>query len=548
MKITISQINTSIGDFRGNINKIISCIKKIHDKNSDLIIFPEMCLSGYPPQDLLKRNDFINENMNALQKLVKTSQTFSNLAIIAGTILPTEKSFGNKLYNSAVLINNGKILFTQHKSLLPTYDVFDEARYFKPADELNVFKYKGEILGISICEDAWQADPVFKNTKYNLDPINILNKKGATIFINISASPFCIGKEKIRHKIFKDHVKKFKKPFVFVNQVGANDELISDGRSMIFNKNADLIELSPPFSEHLQTIDLNKNTNKIIFKPQNEIESICDALILGIRDYLAKCSFKKVIIGLSGGIDSAVTCVLAVNAIGKNNVMGILMPSPISSQHSIDDSLYLASNLDIETKTIPIKNIYNSYTKTLEHIFKNTKKDITEENIQARIRGNILMALANKFAFLTLSTGNKSELAVGYCTLYGDMSGGLSVLADVSKTTVYKLASYINRNKKIIPQNIIDKPPSAELKPDQKDEDTLPPYPLLDRILELYLDKNRSIDEIIQSGIDKKVVKWIIDKIKNNEYKRRQAALGLKITAKAFGTGRRMPIASKNSF
>ncbi|MFO7889271.1 MAG: NAD+ synthase [bacterium] len=544
MKITLAQLNPTVGDFKGNLEKIKSCLKTGSNDNSDLIILPELCISGYPPGDFLTHNDFIQKNHNALKSLIKLSEKFPDIAILAGTISSPPKSKGNKLYNSAYIIKNSDILFTYHKSLLPTYDVFDEARYFQSGTKFNIFKYKKEAIGISICEDAWNEPTLFADTYYPVDPIAKLNENGATVFINISASPFTTQKREIRHKLFKKHSLKYQKPFILVNQVGGNDELIFDGSSMVLNSYGELIELLPAFKEKIKTIDLGQKTQKISFPSPNITKSIHDALILGIRDYVSKCGFSQAVIGLSGGIDSAVTAVLAVRALGKENVFGLLMPSQYSSQKSIDSALKLAVNLSITTKTIPIVNMYNSYIHSLKQFFQDFPEDTTEENIQARIRGNILMAFSNKFNYLTLSTGNKSELSVGYCTLYGDMSGGLSVLADVLKTDVYRLAEYINHTKEIIPHSCITSPPSAELKPNQKDEDTLPAYDILDKILKLYLHQEKSIKEIIKSGIDPDTVKWVITSIKKSEYKRRQAPPGLKISSKAFGTGRRIPIAA----
>ncbi len=544
MKITIAQLNPTIGDFKGNLKKIKSSLTTSKNDKSDLIIFPELFISGYPPGDLLTQHDFIEKNQNALNTLLKLSAKFPDIAILIGSITPSSKTIGNRLYNSGLIIKNREIIFKQNKSLLPTYDVFDEARYFQSENNFNIFKYKEEFIGITICEDAWNDSSLLPDTEYPLDPIKQLNENGATIFINISASPFTIEKRKIRYKLFKNHSRKYKKPFILVNQVGGNDELIFDGSSMVFNKNTDLVELFPAFKEKIKTIDLDKISKKITFPSENIPQSIHDALILGIRDYLHKCGFFQTVVGLSGGIDSAVTATLAVKALGKKNVLGLLMPSHYSSRSSIDNSLELAANLGIKTKIIPIIDIYDSYIASLKKFFENYPEDTTEENIQARIRGNLLMAFSNKFNYLTLSTGNKSELSVGYCTLYGDMSGGLSVLADVLKTDVYRLAEYINRNKEIIPKNIITKPPSAELKPNQKDQDILPPYNILDTILKHYLHEEKSINKIIESGIDSKTVEWVITSIKKNEYKRKQAPPGLKITSKAFGSGRRIPIAA----
>ncbi|MBN2030873.1 NAD+ synthase [bacterium] len=545
MKITLAQLNPTIGDFEGNLSKIENTLKQVQHDHPDIVIFSELFLTGYPPLDLLERKDFINNARKALDKLLKLSSVFTRMAILCGTIQPTDQKRGKHLHNSALLIQDGKILFRQHKTLLPTYDVFDEARYFEPSHNIEVFQFKEETLGITICEDAWN-DPSLRLSKiYNTNPVAILSKKGATLLINISASPFNMGKEETRHALFQKHATQCQKVFIFLNQTGGNDELIFDGRSMIFNKKGQLIWLAPSFKEHVETIDLSNPPPTQTFFQQNKIEAVYEALILGIRDYMSKCHFQKAVLGLSGGIDSALTCCLASAAIGPDNVIAVAMPSPYTSKSSVEDAEQLAVNLGVQFKNIPITSIYQNYLDHLNDHFHNKSPDITEENIQARIRGNILMALSNKFGCLTLSTGNKSEISVGYCTLYGDMSGGLSVLGDVFKTLVYQIAEYINRDNEIIPRRIIEKPPSAELKPNQTDQDTLPPYDILDKILYLYLDKGNSKEEIVSEGLNRDTVDWVIRAIERNEYKRRQAAPGLKITTKAFGIGRRIPVAAK---
>ena len=545
MKIALAQLNPTIGDFEGNLFKIEETLKKTKRQAPDLVLFSELFLVGYPPRDLLEKKDFLQQSMNALSRLLDLSKKYKEPVILCGTVLSTEKKTGKGLYNSAVLIQNGKILFKQHKSLLPTYDVFDEARYFDPAPQIDIFQFKQEWLGITICEDAWNDPKLFPENRYTLDPVKHMAEMGATLFINISASPFTIGKEKIRHQLFRNHARTRRTPFLILNQVGGNDELIFDGRSMAFNQEGEIITILPPFTESLTVIDLDSPTDKEPYAPQEQIASVYHALVLGIRDYMDKCGFQKTVIGLSGGIDSALVSCLASDANGPENVLGVSMPSPFSSPASIKDAQQLAKNLGIQFKIIPITQDYRAYLKSLETHFSSTEEDVTEENIQARIRGNILMAMSNKFGYLTLSPGNKSELSVGYCTLYGDMSGGLGVLSDVPKTMVYQLSRYRNRENEVIPATIFNKPPSAELKPGQKDEDTLPPYEILDRILHLYLDRGYSKNEIIAENIDKTTVDWVIRAVDKNEFKRRQAAPGLKVTTKAFGTGRRMPIAAK---
>jgi NAD+ synthase (glutamine-hydrolysing) len=422
--------------------------------------------------------------------------------------------------------------------------VFDEERYFDSSDEIEVCTVKNEKLGITICEDAWTEVETPLRRIYAVDPVALLAQKEASVFINISASPFCDGKETARHRLIRNHVRKYKKPFVVCNQIGGNDELIFDGRSMAFDGDGRLIALLPSFQEEIRTIDLGRPEFLPPFRPHNRIALIYEALVLGIRDYMGKCCFRKAVLGLSGGIDSSLVCCLASDAVGPENVLGVSMPSPYTSQASMDDASALAGNLGASFLTVPITPVFLAYKDMLKDPFKGKAEDITEENIQARIRGNILMALSNKFGYLTLSPGNKSELSVGYCTLYGDMSGGLSVLADVPKTMVYGLAKFRNLRRQTIPARVFTKAPSAELKPDQKDQDILPPYEILDRILTLALDRGFSMKEIIHEGLDPKTVSWVIQAVAKSEYKRRQAAPGLKVTSKAFGSGRRMPIAA----
>jgi NAD+ synthase (glutamine-hydrolysing) len=546
MKVTIAQLNPTVGDIPGNLAKLASCLSQ-SSQLSDLIIFPELYLVGYPPKDLLEKTWFIEKVAAAVQDICAISLQFPKTGILLGAPLPTGEKNGKGLYNSALLIYQGQILQNQPKSLLPTYDVFDEARHFTPAPRITTVTFKGVSLGISICEDAWNIPDFWPITHsiYALDPITELVNLGATLLINISASPFYIGKDNLRYRLIQTHSLNHRLPFIFVNQVGGNDELIFDGGSMIFNRQGELLNQPVFFNEHIQTIDLDTPPTPISYQPLNRIAAVYDALVLGIRDYLHKCGFQKAVVGLSGGIDSALTCCLAVEALGKENVLGISMPSPFSSEGSIEDSRKVAQNLGIDFKVIPITNIYGAYLESLAEPFDGAGLDVTEENIQARIRGNILMAFSNKFGYLALSTGNKSELAVGYCTLYGDMSGGLSAISDVPKTMVYELARYVNRNREIIPEAIMVKAPSAELRPDQKDQDTLPPYPILDQLLQYYIEDGYSAAEMIALNYDPETVNWVIKTVDRNEYKRKQAAPGLKVTSKAFGVGRRMPVAKK---
>jgi NAD+ synthase (glutamine-hydrolysing) len=544
MKVTLAQLNPLVGDVTGNLKRVIDTLRQT-GSSTDLLVFSELFLVGYPPRDLLEKEALIQKTRQAVQELADISAQFPETALLVGAPWPTGLDTGKGLHNCAILIYQGKVLFRQHKSLLPTYDVFDETRHFDPAAQVQVIPFKDEVLGISICEDAWYDPELWFRRLYPFDPIKVLAQKGATVLINISASPFQVGKEEIRYRLLKNHARRFEVPLVYVNQVGGNDELIFDGKSMCLDRTGDAGAVLPAFQEAVATVDLRLPGTPGLYHPQEEIASVCEALTLGIRDYLGKCGFPKAVLGLSGGVDSAVTCVLASRALGRENVLGVLMPSPYTSRESMEDALKLAANLGIPSQVIPITPIYQAYLESLKNPLQVGEIDVTLENLQARIRGNILMALSNKFGYLVLSTGNKSELAVGYCTLYGDMSGGLSVLADVPKTMVYELAHYINRDREIIPQEIITKAPSAELRPDQKDQDTLPPYEVLDRIINLYLMEGCSFEEIVRQGLDPEVVRWVIRTIDKNEYKRRQAAPGLKVTSKAFGMGRRIPIAAK---
>jgi NAD+ synthase (glutamine-hydrolysing) len=546
MRVTIAQLNPFIGDVNGNLEKIVSTLSQSKKDLPDLVIFPELFITGYPPRDLLEKSWFIKKIEKAIEKLLRISQEYPETGILFGAPQVTKKKTGKGLSNTALFVFQGKILDRQHKSLLPTYDVFDETRYFDPAPDIHITKFKDQILGISVCEDAWNDPDLWLRRFYPFDPLEILAKKGATMFINISASPFYIGKEEIRYRIIQHHAKKHQIPFIFVNQVGGNDELIFDGRSICVDKNGKPLVVFPAFYEYVQTIDTRHLGTLDLYHPQDKIESVHEALILGLRDYIKKCGFSKVVLGLSGGIDSAVVCCLAKEAIGSKNVLGVTMPAPYSSIGSIEDSRKLAKNLGIQFKIIPISLVYMACIQSLkEHLNIGEEIDVTLENIQARIRGNILMAFSNKFGYLVLSTGNKSELAVGYCTLYGDMSGGLAVISDVPKTMVYQLAHLINRKSKVIPEEIIKKAPSAELKPEQKDQDTLPAYNILDQILHYYVDEGYSLKNILDLNFAPEIVRWVIYAVNRNEYKRRQAAPGLKVTTKAFGMGRRMPIAAK---
>jgi NAD+ synthase (glutamine-hydrolysing) len=562
MKVTIAQLNPVVGDIEGNRARIVQTSSDASRSGADLVVFPELFLVGYPPKDLVERPWFIDRVVAAVDDVQKASEALPETGILFGAPLPTREEVGKPLHNAALLIHKGQILLEQPKSLLPTYDVFDETRYFAPASEIRTLPFKGETLAVSICEDAWNDPELWPSGRfYDTDPIEVLARRGATLFVNISASPFYAGKPEIRFRLIRNHARKHARPFVFVNQIGGNDELVFDGCSLCFDEAGEPTAVGPSFREEVRTIDTALSGIQGLFVPPGRIESVHEALVLGLRDYMRKCGFRKALVGLSGGIDSAVTCALAAEAVGPENVLAVTMPSPFSSKGSVDDSNDLAARLGINCLTIPITSIYGDYLETLKGHFAGREADVTEENIQARIRGTILMAFSNKFGYLVLSTGNKSELAVGYCTLYGDMSGGLAVLSDVPKTMVYELAAHINgmapagrktgkpaiggAGAEIIPRAIIDKPPSAELRPGQLDQDMLPPYPVLDAILTHYIEELRSVDEIVRFGFDPKVTRWVAAMVDRNEYKRKQAAMGLKVTSKAFGGGRRMPVAAK---
>ncbi len=546
MRISLAQINPVVGDVAGNLDKMISTVEECNIYDPDLVVFPELCVTGYPPRDLLERDWFIDRVERAVEEFVKFSKDFGRMGIIFGAPRRTGKTMGRGLYNSALMVQDGRIIHVQHKSLLPNYDVFDEARYFDVARSIEPVLFMGESLGISVCEDAWTDPILWPERHYPIDPQRWLVASGATFLINISASPFHVGKEEVRFRIFQRHAMKFDVPFIFVNQVGGNDELIFDGRSMCIDDSGDPILLMSAFEEEVVTFYIAEAVKPTEYHPQPRIESVHQALLLGLRDYVSKCGFERVVIGLSGGIDSAVVAVLAQRALGPDNVVGITMPGPYSSEGSVKDSQALAENLGIRLLEIPITSICDAYYSELEDpLGLGGEMGVTLENIQARVRGNILMAFSNQLGSLVLSTGNKSELAVGYSTLYGDMAGGLAVISDVPKTMVYELARYINSKGEVIPMSTLEKPPSAELRPDQKDTDTLPPYDVLDPILSYYVDEGFSLEDIVRLGFDEARVRWTVDAVDRNEYKRRQAPSGLKVTPKAFGVGRRMPVATR---
>lgn len=549
MRVAIAQVNPVVGDVSGNLKIMREVLAEIEKDAADLVVFPELFICGYPPRDLLTLSWVVDRMMHALEDVLALSKERPDLGILVGMVQRNERPFGKGLVNAALLIENGEVLWQQNKQLLPTYDVFDEYRYFDSGnrEEYKCFEYKGERLGISICEDAWN-DPEFEEiANYSFNPIEILANDGATLMININASPYHLNKDIGRYERNRFHARKWKVPYVSAAQVGGNDELVFDGRSMALDADGHLIELLAHFESDLKIVDMSAKGEHVSYPMLHEMEALRKALVLGTRDYMVKCGFKRAVLGLSGGIDSAVTACVAVEALGAENVRGVTMPSMYSSDGSVADSLMLALNLGIQCDQVPIKPIYESFTTALEQPFAKFEPDVTEENLQARIRGNLLMAYSNKFNALLLTTGNKSELAMGYCTLYGDMDGGLAVLSDVPKIAVYELARWYNRDGEMIPWNTIRKPPSAELRPDQTDQDSLPPYEVLDAILQRYLEKGESPAQIVAAGFDQMVVNRILRTVDANEYKRRQAAPGLRVTPKAFGIGRRMPVAARRS-
>lgn len=542
MRIALAQLNPTVGDIKNNCEKILKYIDAAKRQNADLIVFPEMSVIGYPPKDLLYNPDFLDTNYKYLNEIILPNS--DGIGIILGTVTRDDKR-DYILHNSALLIYDSKILGKVDKTLLPNYDVFDERRYFEPSTSRKCFDFKGLRLAVNICEDIWNDKDFWDRPRYDIDVVEEQYKLNPDIFINISASPYNLGKHKLRVRMVEEISKKYHIPLIYVNQIGGNDELIFDGSSFVIDENGNRIVQLKSFDEDIKVIDTD-NLKSLNPLPEidEDISWVHDALVLGVKDYFKKTGFKKAVVGLSGGIDSAVTCAIAVEALGRENVLGVSMPSRYSSEGSKDDAWELAKNLKIEFRVIPVESVFKSYLAMFNE-GGNAIGDLAEENIQARIRGNYLMFISNREGHMVLTTGNKSEIAVGYCTLYGDMSGGLAVISDVPKTMVYELANYINRNGEIIPHSTIKKAPSAELRPNQKDTDSLPPYEILDDILRAYIEEDKSLKEIVAKGYDENLVKDIIHKVNNAEYKRKQAAPGLKVTTKAFGVGRRMPIAQK---
>ena len=544
VKIALGQINPTVGDFSGNRNKIVEYSRRAQASGAGLILFPELSVCGYPPRDLVERPTFVARNRESVEQIAAES---SGIAVICGLVTPAESETGKSVMNSAALLQDGKIAFLQSKMLLPTYDVFDEMRNFAPAKSQELFPFCGNRMALTICEDAWNDKQFWNKRLYTVDPVDALVRAGGNFVLNISSSPFWIGKRELRRDMLASIARQHKVPVALVNQVGGNDSLIFDGSSLVLNREGEVIAQGRSFEEDLIYFDSKNLTGDLHEQIEGEEASVYAALVLGTRDYMHKCGFQKAIIGLSGGIDSALTAVIAAEAVGPENVIGVGMPGPYSSQGSIDDARALAENLGIRFELLSINRAYEAYRETLREVFAGREEDVTEENIQSRARGTLLMALSNKFGAIVLSTGNKSELGVGYCTLYGDMVGGLAVISDVPKTLVYRLRRYANSRRAVIPEATLEKPPSAELRPDQKDSDSLPPYEILDAVLEDYVEDAHSAERIASDhGFDIEVVRRVIRMVDRAEYKRQQAAPGIKISPKAFGYGRRIPIAAKN--
>jgi NAD+ synthase (glutamine-hydrolysing) len=542
MKIGIAQINPVIGDFPGNVKRLLAAYRECQEAGADLVITPELSLVGYPPRDLVFKSQFVPKCLQALDHL---AGEIREIPLLVGYVDHVHSARPGKPFRNAVAwLENGQIRHRIWKTLLPTYDVFDERRYFEPGDACEPILWKGYRIGVTICEDIWTED-YLKRPFYDRDPVDELTHKGIDLLLNLSASPFHLGKPLLRRSMIGAIARKAKVPVVYCNAVGANDQLVFDGHSIVTDATGRITAQLTGFSEACQVVDPYQETTEEAVIETSDPAQLYQALVLGVRDYVIKSGFSSVCLGLSGGIDSALTAAIAADALGPDNVCGLTMPSPYSSRGSVDDSFALAKNLGIRCDEVPIRDAFESLKSTLQPLFEGKTEDVTEENLQARLRGVLLMALSNKEHHLLLTTGNKSELAVGYCTIYGDMCGGLAVISDLPKVRVYEICRWLNRNREIIPWNTIDKPPSAELRPDQKDQDTLPPYEILDGILELYVEHQLSADEIISRGYEETTVRWVQRRVDLNEWKRQQAAPGLRVTSKAFGIGRRMPIVQR---
>ena len=565
MKIALAQIDTTVGDCAGNLQLVERALDKGRQRGVDLVVFPEQTLPGYPAEDLLERRDFLAQVAATFDQAADACR---GIAMVIGTVVRTDEDDGNRVYNSAALVADGEVKLLQHKTLLPTYDVFDEGRYFRSASEHDVVEFGGRKVGLAVCEDLWNDTEFWLQRRYPADPVAALVAAGADLIVSISASPFSVGRPAFRQELLANAVRRYRVPIVYCNLVGGNTSLVFDGNSLALDERGELLAVSPAFDEDFRVFDLD--SSKAVSRPARleppaahsaeiaastlgsvpmlsdaDVEGAYRAMVLGTRDYLHKSGFQSAVLGLSGGIDSALTAAVAADAMGAENVIGVAMPSRYSSEGSVVDARALAENLGIALHEIPIESIFAATLDTLAPVFAGLDEDVTEENIQARIRGLLVMALSNKLGALLLTTGNKSELAVGYCTLYGDMSGGLAVISDVPKTLVYRIARWLNRDGEIIPSETIDKPPSAELRPDQVDQDSLPPYDVLDAVLEGYVEKGMGVDEIAACGFDAELVRRILYLVDLNEYKRKQAAPGLRVTSKAFGPGRRFPIVKR---
>jgi NAD+ synthase (glutamine-hydrolysing) len=543
MKIALAQINTTIGDFPGNVDKIVRFTRQAEDRGAGLVVFPELALCGYPPRDLVEKPEFVQRSEAELARL---AQLLPPIPAVVGYVRRSGVEQGKRVADAAALLYRGRVMVDYAKILLPFYDVFDESRYFDPGQKVEIYELAGYRLALTVCEDVWNDKHFWNKQLYTRDPVEESVQAGANLLLNIASSPYNTEKIQLRHDMLKAIAVERRMPVVYVNHVGGNDQLVFDGSSMAFNGRGELCARARSFAEDLVIFDTSEGAREIHPGPGCETEAIYQALQLGVRDYVGKCGFESVLVGLSGGIDSSLVATMAADALGPQHVLGVSMPGPYSSPGSIRDAQALAANLGIDFRVIPIQPIFECYLTTLDPVFEGLPPDVTEENIQARIRGNILMALSNKFGSLLLSTGNKSELAVGYCTLYGDMAGGLAVIADVPKTLVYELARYVNREGERIPQACLEKAPSAELRPNQTDQDTLPPYEVLDVILKSYIEENASAKGICEKHhLDCALVRATIERVNKAEYKRQQAPPTLKVTAKAFGIGRRYPIAQK---
>lgn len=544
MKIALGQINTTVGDFTGNVARIVDYATRARQSGADLVMFPELSICGYTPRDLVEKPAFLERNQRALEEVACQTQ---GIAVICGFASRVTSESGKSVMNSAALLRDGGIAFVQSKRLLPTYDVFDESRNFAAARRQDLFCFSGSKVALTICEDAWNDKNFWDRRLYGVDPVEELLGCGGQILLNISASPFYVGKRVLRKEMLAAIAMHYKVPVAMVNQVGGNDSLVFDGSSFVIGPSGEVIAQAKSFQEDLVIFDTALLSGEIHEQVEGAEASAYAALVLGTRDYVSKCGFSKAIIGLSGGIDSALTAAIAAEALGPNNVIGVGMPSPFSSQGSIDDAMELAKNLGIRFELLHISGIFGAFKSALDPVFAGIPEDVTEENIQARIRGTLLMAMSNKFGALVLSTGNKSELGVGYCTLYGDMVGGLAVISDVPKTMVYRICNYLNSVRPVIPVSTMTKAPSAELRPNQFDSDSLPPYEVLDRILEDYIEEMKSAVQIAdENGFDLELVRRVVKMVERAEYKRQQAAPGIKISEKAFGVGRRFPIAARH--